>query len=80
MRTGVYDCAEGHHRQFPAERNAMPNDRHGFEPVSDDNKHAADDIEKAVVVPSSIEEEMMLEAAELEEAEYGSAAEKEPGG
>ncbi|NIV58376.1 MAG: hypothetical protein GWN25_35105 [Actinobacteria bacterium] len=42
-----------------------------FDPVSEDNKRAADAIEEAVAVPSSIEEEMLLEAAELEEAEFG---------
>lgn len=38
---------------------------------NDDNKRIADEIEKAVAAPSSIEEEMLLEAAELEEAEFG---------
>lgn len=57
----------------------MPKDHPGFDPVSEDNKHAADDIEKAITVPSSIEEEMMLEAAELEEIEYGSAADEDTG-
>ncbi len=42
-----------------------------FDPVSEDEKHVADEIEAAVAIPSSIEEEMMLEAAELEEAEFG---------
>jgi hypothetical protein len=42
-----------------------------FEPVSDENKRAADEIEASVFQASSIEEEMMLEAAELEEAEFG---------
>lgn len=34
------------------------------------NKHAADEIEAAVPIVSSIEEEMMLEAADLEEVEF----------
>jgi hypothetical protein len=45
-----------------------------FEPASTDNKRIADAIEAEVHVPVSIEEEMMLEAAELEEAEYGDQA------
>ena len=34
-------------------------------------KHVADEIEAAIDVPSSIEAEAMLEAAELEELEAG---------
>lgn len=34
-------------------------------------KHVADDIEAAIHQPTSIEEEAMLEAAEIEEVEYG---------
>jgi hypothetical protein len=41
-----------------------------FDPVSADNKHVADDIEAEIGFPVSIEEEMMLEAAELEESEF----------
>lgn len=40
-------------------------------PVSPDNKRIADGIEAEIRIPVSIEEEMMLEAAELEEVEYG---------
>ncbi|MBT8202086.1 MAG: hypothetical protein HKN74_05495 [Acidimicrobiia bacterium] len=36
-------------------------------------KHVADDIEAAIHQPSSIEEEAMLEAAEIEEVESGEA-------
>lgn len=43
-------------------------------PVSPDNKRIADDIEAEVRIPVSIEAEMLLEAAELEEAEYGDQA------
>lgn len=40
-----------------------------FRPASDDNKRVADDIEASVVAPSGIEEEMLLEEADLEEVE-----------
>lgn len=40
-----------------------------YHPASDDNKRVADEVEGIVVVPSSIEEEMLLEAADLEEVE-----------
>lgn len=49
-------------------------DHDRFEPVSEDNKHAADEIEAAISIPSSIEEEMLLEAADLEEVEYGGSS------
>ena len=57
----------------------MP-DRDGdrYEPVSEENKHAADEIEAAVTIPASIEEKMMLEAAELEEVEYECGVVAEP--
>ena len=47
------------------------------DPVSDENKQVADDIESSIGRPSSIEEEMLLEAAELEEVEYGTPAAKQ---
>lgn len=40
-----------------------------FHPASDDNKRVADEVEGVVVAASSIEEEMLLEAADLEELE-----------
>ena len=52
--------------------------REGFDPVTEDNKHLADEIEEAVSVPSSIEEEMLLEAADLEEIEYGTSSGNAP--
>ena len=48
-------------------------DRHSdIEQEFDDpaEKHVADEIEKSVPVATSIEEEAMLEAAELEEVAY----------
>ena len=47
-----------------------------FDPVSEENKQVADDIESSIARPSSIEEEMLLEAAELEEVEYGTPSEE----
>lgn len=44
------------------------------DPVSPDNKRVADSIEAAVGIPVSIEAEMLLEAAELEEVESGDQA------
>ncbi len=44
------------------------------DPVSPENKRIADGIEAEVGIPVSIEAEMLLEAAELEEAEYGDQA------
>jgi hypothetical protein len=39
-----------------------------------DEKHVADEIEKAIPQASSIEEEAMLEAAELEELRFRRAS------
>ena len=50
--------------------------RSHHDPVTADNKQAADEIERVVSRPSSIEEEMLLEAAELEEVEFGADAER----
>lgn len=52
----------------------IPNHPDPSDPVSADNKRIADAVEAAVHIPVSIEEEMLLEAAELEEAEYGDQA------
>lgn len=73
-------CASDSFSLWGQNRREAPDDHGGcsvgdhpgnLDPVSEDNKHVADDIEAAIVVPSSIEEEMMLEAAELEEVEFG---------
>lgn len=41
------------------------------DPVTAENKRVADEIEAEVHMPVSIEEEMLLEAADLEEIEFG---------
>lgn len=47
----------------------------GKDSVELEEKHVADEIEKAISAPASIEAEAMLEAAELEELKFP----KEPG-
>ena len=46
----------------------------GADPLELDEKHVADEIEKAIPQPTSIEEEAMLEAAEIEELKFDEAS------
>lgn len=41
------------------------------DPLEVEEKHVADEIEKAITHPTSIEEEALLEAAEIEEVKFG---------
>ena len=41
-----------------------------IDPHEADEKHVADEIEKAIKKPTSIEEEALLEAAEIEELQF----------
>lgn len=43
---------------------------HDKDSVELEEKHVADEIEKAISTPASIEAEAMLEAAELEELKF----------